>query len=272
MTDNVFQQTNKKLETLSKELNFDIPIDSVFLPSKGLIYPPEHPFHMCEETEIRCLTAKDEDILTSAAFIKKGTVISEVLKSCLINKSIDVDTLLNGDRNALLISIRASGYGATYSVKIECPDCSESFDNDFSLSGLKIKRLGVEPTSLGQNLFSFRLPISNQDVEFRLLTGADDLLLTQEAEKRKKLGTQVDNSMTRRLFQSIVSVGGETDRGKLSKIIANLRAGDSLALRRYVDKIEPGVEMKQEATCKHCGGVSVVNVPLGPTFFWPDYS
>jgi len=271
MSDNVFQQTNKKLETLSKEVGFDVPIDLVSLPSRGLIYPTDHPFHLVEETEIRCMSAKEEDLLTSRALIKRGTVISELLKSCLVNKSVDVDSLLIGDRNALLIAVRVSGYGTSYSVKIECPDCSEQFDNDFSLAQLKIKRLGIDPVSPGENLFCFKLPISGQDVTFKLLTGNDDLLLTQESEKRKKLGTQNDNLITRRLFQCIVSVGTEKDRNKLNRIVSNLRAGDSLALRKFIDQVEPGVEMKQEATCKSCGGVSVVDVPLGPTFFWPDF-
>lgn len=272
MSENIFNTTNKKLETLSAQVGFDVPVESVSLPSKGLIYPPEHPFSGVEEAEIRAMSAKDEDILSSRALIKKGTVISELLKSCLLNKSVDVDSLLIGDRNALLIAVRVSGYGATYSVKIECAECSEQFDNDFTLNSLAIKRLGVDPVSPGQNLFNFRLPVSKQDVQFKLLTGADDLLLSQQAEKQKKLGSQIDDSRSRRLFQSIVSIAGETDRNKVNRIVANLPAGDSLALRRYVEQIEPGVEMKQEATCKSCGGVQVVDIPLGPTFFWPDFS
>lgn len=271
MSDNVFQQTNKKLEGLSKEMGFDIPVELVSLPSKGLVYPPEHPFSNIEEAEIRCMSAKDEDILTSRALIKRGTVISELLKSCLINKSVDTDSLLIGDRNAILIGIRVSGYGSSYSVKIECGECSELVDNDFTLNSLTIKRLGVEPVFPGQNLFNFRLPISGQDIQFRLLTGADDLSLTQQSEKQKKLGSQIDNTMSRRIFQSIVSVAGKTDRSELSRLVSNLRAGDSLALRRYIDQIEPGIDMKQEITCKACGGVSMVDIPLGPSFFWPDF-
>lgn len=270
MSDNVFQQTNKRSETLSEQVGFDVPIDLCPLPSKGLLYPTEHPFSNIEEIEFLPMRASSEDILTSQALIKKGTVISALLKSCMVNKIVDVDSLLIGDRNALLISIRVSGYGSSYGVKIECPDCGEQFDNDFSLDKLNIKRLGTEPVVPNQNLFTFVLPVSKQEVQFRLLTGADDLALSQEEQKRKKLGTQVDNSVTRRLFQCVVSVSGETDRNKVNRIVLNLPAGDSLALRRYINKIEPNIEMKQEATCKHCGGVSVLDIPLGPTFFWAD--
>ena len=67
-----------------------------------------------------------------------------------------------------------------------------------------------------------------------------------------------------------MAINGETDRQKLSYIINNMRAGDSRALRRYIDKVEPGVEMKQEVSCPHCSDQSEVNIPLGISFFWPD--
>src|SRR3990167_10906096 len=118
MSEIVFKETNKKLETMSKDMGFDIPLDLVSLPSKGLVYPPEHPFHQTEEVEFTAMRASQEDLLTSRALIKKGTVVTELLKSCLVNKSVDVDSLLIGDRNALLIAIRVSGYGPEYSVKI----------------------------------------------------------------------------------------------------------------------------------------------------------
>lgn len=271
MSDNIFKETGRRLETLSKELNFDIPVESVMLPSRGVIYGPEHPFHLAEEVEIRCMTSREEDILTSRALMKKGTVIGELLKSCLINKSVDTNTLLVGDVNALLIAIRVSGYGPEYSLKLECGECKTEVDNTFSLATMKIKSLSAEPVAPGMNQFSFTLPMSNMEVQFRLLTGGDDIIMSQEAEKRKKLGLQVDSGITRRMFQSVVSVGGETDRGKLNRMVSNIRAGDALALRRYVDKISPGVDMNQEMTCSQCGGVSTVEVPLGPTFFWPDF-
>lgn len=270
MTDNIFKQTNVRLETMSKELGMDIAQELCVLPSNGLLYPPEHAFHHLENVELRPMSAREEDLLSSRALIKKGTVITELIRSCLLNKSVDVDSLLIGDRNAILIAIRVSGYGSEYEVKIECPECGESYDNAFSLNGLTIKRLSAEPIVPNSNFFSFRLPLSGIEVQFRLLTGADDFLISQEADKKKKLGGQIDNIVTRRLFHSVVSMGGESDRGKLARLTQNMRAGDSLALRRYIDSIEPGVIMKQESVCKHCGVSSEVDVQLSATFFWPD--
>jgi hypothetical protein len=75
---------------------------------ESLVYASGHPLHNCETVEYRAMTAKEEDILMSQALNKRGTVIAELIKSCLINKDIDVSTLLSGDRNALMIAIRAS--------------------------------------------------------------------------------------------------------------------------------------------------------------------
>ena len=97
-----------------------IPVDVVALPSKGLVYPLDHPLSNEDETEIRCMTAREEDLLTSRALIKNGTVMSKLLQSCMMDKMVDPDTLLLGDRNALLIAVRVTGYGPEYSAKVSC--------------------------------------------------------------------------------------------------------------------------------------------------------
>ena len=43
------------------------------------------------------MLARDEDILTSRALLKQGKAIGTLLKSCLVNKSIDADEMLVGD-------------------------------------------------------------------------------------------------------------------------------------------------------------------------------
>jgi hypothetical protein len=260
----------QQLGSLSQEVGFDIPVEAVGLPSKGVIYPPDHP--LCNETmvEIKCMTAKEEDLLTSRALIKNGTVISKLLQSCLLNKMVDPDDLLVGDRNAILIGIRVTGYGAEYSAKIQCPECDEQFENEFTLSGLEMRGLGAAPLQPNTNLFEFTLPVTKQVVHFKLLTGAEEAAMSEEEKRRKKIGQQVESSVTSRLVKSVVSIGGETDMAKLVRKITNMPARDSRALRNYMSKIEPGIQMKQFAKCSHCGEQSEVDIPLGISFFWPD--
>jgi hypothetical protein len=261
-----------QLNSLSQEVGYEVPVESVSLPSKGLIYALDHPLCNEDRVDIKCMTAKEEDLLTSQALIKNGTVISKLLQSCLLNKTVNPDDLLIGDRNAILIAIRVTGYGAEYSVKIQCPECNEQFDNEFSLSGLTIRPLGATPLQPNLNLFEFHLPMTKKVVRFKLLTGKEESEISLEEKRRKKIGQQFESSVTGRLFKSVVSIGGEEGGDKLMRQILNMPARDSQALRAHMAKIEPGVEMKQWAKCSQCGEQSEVDIPLGISFFWPDFS
>ena len=68
----------------------------------------------------------------------------------------------------------------------------------------------------------------------------------------------------------MVSVDGIKDRSKLDFFIRNMPARDSLAIRRWIDKNEPGIDMKSWMECPHCFEHSEVRLPLGAAFFWPD--
>src|SRR5258708_5267862 len=136
------------------------PTEVVPLPSKGRVYPPDFPLAGADRVEIRSMTARDEDILTSRALLKQGKAISTLLRSCLVNKQVDVDQMLIGDRNAIMVAIRITGYGAEYEVKVACPKCEVQSKHQFDLSRLAIKPLGKDPISSGKNEFEFDLPIS----------------------------------------------------------------------------------------------------------------
>ena len=57
--------------------NFIVPTEVVDLPSKGKYYPEGHPLKGVDSIEIRHMTAKEEDILTSQSLIKKGVLLSK---------------------------------------------------------------------------------------------------------------------------------------------------------------------------------------------------
>ena len=62
-------------------LDFVSPTDFVELPSKGLFYPEGHPLQNKEVIEIKYMTAKEEDILTSETLLRKGLAIERFLES-----------------------------------------------------------------------------------------------------------------------------------------------------------------------------------------------
>ncbi len=252
------------------DFGFEVPVESVPLPSKGVTYPVDSPLYNRETVEIKAMTAKDEDILTSRALIKKGTVISALLKSCLIDKSIDPDKMLSGDRNAVMTALRVTGYGPDYNVEVDCPACGERNKQIFDLTDMPIKPLSTDPISLGSNVFEFKLPTTGLPVRFKFLTGEDEQEIMTIAERRKKKGISGDHMVTQRLSYSILEVNGIKDRSKIDMFVKNMPARDSLALRRHLDDNEPGIDLTGWLECVHCTEVSEVKLPLGASFFWPD--
>jgi hypothetical protein len=255
---------------MKDDFGFEIPQESVPLPSRGAIYPVDGPLHGQETIDIRPMTAREEDILTSRAYIKNGSVLTKLLGSCIVNKTIDPDNLISGDRNALLVSLRITGYGADYEVEVDCPECGTKSKQTFDLSQLQIKRLEVEPVVAGDNLFEIQLPVTKRSVRVKFLNGHDEREMMVINERKKKSGMKVETAITDRLTRSIVSVDGITDRNKLSFFVKNLPARDSLALRRFLDKHEPGIIMKSWMNCPSCHEQSEVALPMGASFFWPD--
>ncbi len=257
-------------DVMRDDFGFEVPVESVPLPSTGIVYPSDSPLHGRETVEIRAMTAREEDILTSRALIKKGTVITELIKSCLVDKRIQVQDMLVGDRNAMMVALRITGYGAGYNVEVTCPKCAAQSKQEFDLSGLAIKRLSVQPVAMGTNAFEFKLPVTNKTVVFKFLTGRDEEDISVMQERSKKQGAVADSLVTTRLQYSIVSIDGKTDRGAINSFIRNMPARDSMALRKHMDAHEPGIDMKAEMDCPSCSEVSEVRMPLGASFFWPD--
>jgi len=257
-------------EAAKQEFGIEIPVDAVPLPSAGKVYPEDHPLHGAAHVEYTGMTAKEEDILMSQALIKRGTVITELIKSCLIDKRINVNSLISGDRNALMVAIRISGYGRFYEPTFVCPECKHKNEMKVDLASLDIKPLKLEPVEPGTNVFGFKLPKTGFDVEFKFLTGTEEEKIVQNNEARKKRGLQNNNLVTTRLLSSLVSVNGNISEANTAKFVQSMPAIDSLALRTHIDKHEPGVNMEVEFTCSNCEYYDNIQLPMGSSFFWPN--
>jgi hypothetical protein len=179
--------------------------------------------------------------------------------------------MLVGDRNALMIAIRITGYGVNYSAFCNCPACGNRSKSNFNLGELPIKRLELDPVSPGENCFEYTLPVSGKSVFFKFLTGRDDEIMGEEAKKMRKLfpDSDVDNVVTRKLRASIISIDGVRDKNKVYKFIENMPALDSRKLRQFILLHEPGIDTKGNMTCSSCGKTSEVSLPMGASFFWP---
>ena len=238
------------------------PTEVVDLPSKGLLYPKDSPLSS-GKIEIKYMTAREEDILTSANLIKQGVVVEKLLESLIVDKSIKVDDLLIGDKNAILIASRVLAYGKEYEVEIEGQKVV------VDLTKLKDKVLDESIISDGVNEFEFELPATKRKLTFRLLTSGDEKTIDEEVKGYEKLHG-IGYELTTRLKQQIVSVDGDTKRASINSFVDNeFLSRDSIAFRAHVASIMPDVDMTSTFTDAD-GNEKEFTVPMTVTFLWPS--
>jgi len=255
-------KSNRKSD-LEQFNDMNLPVDLVKLPSCGKLYGPDNYFYNKTFIDYKPMTARQEDILLNASYRKKGKAIEEMISSCLLEPGVNLDELLTGDRDALMVSIRISGYGAAYEPTYACPHCEHKNEINFDLTGIGIKFLELEPHVPGQNLFKFILPKSKHEVLFRFITVADERNLLRLSKKENSgIGT-----VTAQLLNSIVQIDEQTDLFEIQKLIQKMSAYDSLHLRTYIDKHQPGLEMNIDFQCDSCAYSNKINIPTNHDFF-----
>lgn len=255
-------------------LNFVTPTEFVELPSRGRGYPESHPLNGQETIEINYMTAKDEDILSSEALLKKGLAIERFIENIIVNKQIVASSLMTGDRNAIIIAARSSGYGNAYETKITCPSCGAKDNHVFDLDKPKIKESKTNEEYnlvLKDNMFATVMPLCKLNITFRLLTGKDELEMMQKKLKKQKTKVKgLEKNITEQYKRIITSVEGFSDQPTINRFVDCMLSGDSYHLKRCYKEAAPDVEIKENFECHSCGHEQEMEVPLGADFFWPD--
>ena len=243
-----------------------LPTEMVTLPSKGLLYPKDSPLAK-GEVEMKYMTAREEDILTNANYIKNGTVIDKLLQSLIVT-SINYDELLIGDKNAILIAARILGYGKDYQFKYN--NNGQEIDATIDLSSLKEKELDESLFKAGMNEFTYTLPKSNNTVTFKLLTHGDQKKIDGEIKGMQKITPGGSFDVTTRMKYIITSVNNDRDQKSIRDFVDNfLLAPDARALREYYTKVTPDIELKYYPEDLDYTGEGIT-VPISLNFFWPD--
>ena len=249
--------------------SFVVPTEFVELPSQGKHYPPGHALHNQLNIEIKQMTAKEEDILTSQSLLKQGVALDRVLQSIIIDNRINVNSLLVGDKNALLVACRISGYGSEYETQVTCPACQAKQRYAFDLNSLEISHGGsVENVkSNGDGTFTTTLPKSKLSATFRLLTGNDEKMLER---LKTKNNNKRDRLITGQLRSMLVSIEDNATTEALDYVVDNIPSLDSAHLRRCYKEVSPELNMKQYFECAECDHSQDLEVPLTADFFWPN--
>tara|TARA_R110000824_G_scaffold136200_1_gene299760 strand:- start:10706 stop:11497 length:792 start_codon:yes stop_codon:yes gene_type:complete len=253
--------------------SFVVPTELVDLPSGGRFYPEGHPLHGESTIEIKQMTAKEEDLLTSRSLLKKGIALDRLLQSVIMNSAINSSQLLVGDRNAVLVATRISGYGNDYVTKIGCPACAANQEYSFDLNELDIYGgHGLSPdeaTDNGDGTFTTILPQTKVEVVFRLLTGSDEKALLNQMETARK-NRRDENQVTRQLKLIINSANGDETQKSINYLVENMPSQDARHLRLVFKLAAPNIDMNQHFECNECDYNQELEVPLTADFFWPD--
>ena len=252
--------------------NSGFPTEIISLPSKGLVYPEGNPLHE-GKIEMKYMTAREEDILTSQNLIKQGIVLDRLMQSMIVSP-IKFEDLVIGDKNAIMVAARILGYGKEYQIDVDCPKCGTKNRVSVDLTQLPEYNIPEDAKMIAPGIFEFELPQSKRIINFRLLSTGDDRKITKDleaAKKNNKFNGGVDRELTTRLKNIIVSVDGDADKRYIDSFVDNeLFAMDSRALRTYVKTVTPDVKFEVEFQCTECGhDQEALAFSLDTNFFWP---
>ena len=241
------------------------PTEVIDLPSEGKVYPKESPLSS-GQLELKYMTTREEDILMSENLIKKGIVIDKLLDSLIVTKGVKQEDLILGDKNAVLVASRILAYGPEYTVEVTNPnDFDEKEEHTFDLSKCPFKELSKD-VDYSDNSFDFTTPVGKNELKFKLLTGADEVLIEKDIKQSSKFGVSTD--ITTRLRYIVTEVDGDTKSSTINEFTQNLLARDSVALRNHIRDISPDIDLTSEV---EIGGETVsVSIPLTVEFFWPQ--
>ena len=275
-------------ETTFNNIDPNVQYDVIQLPSNGQCYR-----NKVDRVPVAYLTAYDENIITSPNLYKDGLVIDFLLKNKIVNNEINVDDLVSGDADAIVLFLRATSYGPEFPIVVSDPQTGEQIESTVDLTTLKPKDFKLVGDENGW--FDFVTPIKKDKIKFRYLTrkqekqlrkvteleaygtkaymldGERETLLAammndtniNENEKKviksataimeswsKKLKKLNDSQFTRLMTNSmqlqITAINGNTDREFIRKYINQMPAGDSLALRKYINDNKPGIDFDIE--------------------------
>jgi len=259
--------------------DYKFPTEVVELPSKGLIYPKDNPLSS-GKVEMKYMTAKEEDILTTQSYIKDGSVLDRLFQSLIVSNGEGVPIkyvdLVTGDKNAIMIAARILGYGKDYEVEITDPFTDKKQKDVIDLTQFENNEYdGSKQVELHRNEFEFILPKSNRKITFMAMTESKERKVKHQIEEIKKQNRKVKDltsrDLTTRLKNMILSVDDESEQRVINNFVDNeLFAVDSQSLRAYINEVVPDINMTYEFISEETGERRDMQLPMDVSFFWPS--
>ena len=250
--------------------NYDFPTEVISLPSQGKCYPADNPLSK-GTIEIKYMTAREEEILASQNLIRKGVVLDKLFEAIIVDKDINLDDILIGDKNAIMLAARILGYGPEYIIEVASGyDETEQVTVDLS----KVQTKEVDFSKLNsENLYEFTTT-DGIELEFSLLSHGDEKKIDADVKALKRLNKSKDSvssELTTRYRYLIKSVDGDSNIASITKFINNrFLTRDTRKFREYINEIQPDIKMEFDFENSNTGEKEVKPIPMGVGFFWPS--
>lgn len=201
------------------------------------------------EIEMRTCTFEDERQATIDAEQKNISVL-QALEQIVI-KDLNVSKLPYFDELFILLKMRQLSHGPILKLhEVVCNHCEAKFtDLQVDLNDLHVNCANPPITDLEKDVY---LPGVQVNAKIRIPTIGDENLM------RKPISEYLD--------KLILEIEGETDPYVLKEFIKHLRTGDIAEIKNAALSSEYGVDTEVSYTCKNCGKVNEVNLPLNSAF------
>lgn len=247
---------------LTGQTHAQFPGEPVTLPSRGILYPENHP---CRSgiIHVRPITTKEEEILATERLQRQGIALDMVMQRCIMTPGIDTMDLLSGDRTMIFFYLRAISYGPTYKFEARMKDGSTQMI-ETNVANLKIDFLDEdfqEPHAVN---------IDGVTYEFILSRGRHEQEVIRNRLRSKKNPNAVETTATQTLRNLIVSVNGDTDSKVISNHIDNMIAMHAHKVRKVINDVTPGPVLEEEVINDSTGELEEVSVQVTESFFRPD--
>lgn len=245
---------------------YKFPTETIDLPSGGKLYPEGSPLRS-GKIDVKYMTAKEEDILTSTNLIQKGIVLDRLMESLIVTPGVKPNDLLVGDLNAVMVAARVLAYGKEYPIQLLCGKCSTRFDYTTDLSALEMS--GTDESPDDNNEYTATLP-TGVTVTFKILTRGNEREIQAELEGLRKVNSSIEGDTTIRLRFMITSVNGNRDAKIIREFSEAMIIRDVRALRERIRAVSPDVDFDLNVECPSCQDTVKARMPFGANFFWPD--
>lgn len=246
---------------------YDFATEIVALPSEGKCYPESNPLSS-GQIELKYMTAREEEILTTQSLIKKGVVLDKLFEAIIVDKKVNPDDILLGDKNAIMLATRILGYGPEYKVEVVL-DNGDKEEITVDLGKVQTKEIDFTKLSR-ENRYTFKTSTGNELV-FKLLTHGDEKKIDNDIKAMQRLNKESNgNELTTRYRYMIISVDDKEDTKSIIDFINNrFLAKDTKAFREYLKELQPDIKMEFNFTNPETGETEVRPIPMGVGFFWP---